>query len=133
MMPTVENPKTRKRTVDARAIWNWASPILLDPGSVAVIENVHSMPAQGVASSFTFGKATGAVQALAQIMATRVDLVTPQQWKGHFKLSSDKGHSIELAQMRFGKSYPGTLKKHEGMAEAALIALWWLETIYVAA
>ena len=133
LMPTIENPKTGKRTVDARTIYDWALSIRMDPGSVVVIENVHSMPAQGVASSFTFGKAMGAVQAVAQIISTSVHLVTPQQWKTHHGLGSDKQASIHLAMSLFGKTYPGTLKKHEAIAEAALIALWWLDTVYVAA
>ena len=89
----------------------------------AVVEDVHSMPKQGVSSTFTFGKAVGSVHAVLACLEIPTSLVTPGQWKKHYKLDSDK----EKARMLAIRTWPGcTLfarKKDNGRAEAALIAL----------
>src|ERR1019366_6452496 len=55
--------------------------------SFAIIENVHSMPKQGVSSTFKFGMAFGVVQGVVGALAIPYLLVTPQVWKKHFRLS----------------------------------------------
>jgi len=94
---------------------------------MGVIEKVHSMPRQGVASSFQFGRMFGAAELLPVLFCYDNFSVTPQQWKKHFGLSADKREAVELATSFYGDQF-WSLKKHEGMAEAALIATWALET-----
>jgi crossover junction endodeoxyribonuclease RuvC len=90
------------------------------------IENVHAMPAQGVSSSFQFGRMFGAVEMIANNLCEREPhYVTPQKWKGYFGLSRDKHASMMKATEFYGAEHWG-LKKHEGVAEAALIATWGL-------
>ena len=48
---------------------------------LVVIEKVHSMPKQGVASSFNFGMGYGQLQGICAALQLSVVLVTPQQWK----------------------------------------------------
>lgn len=49
--------------------------------TVVMLESVHSMPKQGVASAFTFGKGYGAILGACGALGVRVELVTPQAWK----------------------------------------------------
>jgi crossover junction endodeoxyribonuclease RuvC len=98
------------------------------PFDIAVIEWVHAMPKQGVSSMFTFGRATGAAEALAAVMSDRVEFVSPKSWKPHFNLSSSKRASLELARLKFGGD--GNLwdkASNDGIAEAALIAAYWVD------
>jgi crossover junction endodeoxyribonuclease RuvC len=115
----------QKRLVDTVDISGWLKAWEID---VAIIEWVHAMPRQGVSSSFTLGRAAGAVEALAMVHAHRVEWVTPKRWKGHFSLSSDKQLSLDKAKRVFGRSFNWTKKADDGIAEAALMCQWFLDT-----
>jgi len=94
-----------------------------------VIEHVAAMPAQGVASSFMFGLSTGVAHGVGWGLAEQVSTVTPKQWKKHFGLGTDKRESLDLARQRFPEHKSLWLVlANNGIAEAALMALWWLET-----
>src|SRR3954447_24131652 len=56
----------------------------------AVVERVSAMPKQGVASTFRFGTAYGAVRGVLGALQVPVHLVTPGLWKRHYRLRSDK-------------------------------------------
>lgn len=91
----------------------------------AFIEDVHSMPKQGVASSFKFGFVAGAIQQAVVDAGFELTLVPPQVWKRRFGLTADK----DAARARASATFPGSahlwpLKQHDGRAEAALIALY---------
>lgn len=89
----------------------------------AVLEHVHSMPKQGVASSFTFGAGFGAVRGILSYAAIRYDLVPPQRWKKAMGLSREKYEALAMARRLFPTAELH-LKKHDGRAEALLIAEW---------
>lgn len=93
-----------------------------------VIEQVSAMPGQGVTSMFNFGRHTGAVEGWALSTGRPVSWVTPQVWKKHFGLSKDKRASLDRARLEFGDSDLWKVLANDGIAEAALIALWWLRT-----
>jgi hypothetical protein len=98
--------------------------------SVAMVELVHSMPKQGVASSFNFGMAFGCVRGVIGALQVPLHLVSPGKWKKHFHLSADKERSRELAIRLFPTSaFQFSRKKHHGRAEAALLARYGAETI----
>lgn len=88
-----------------------------------VVEAVHSMPKQGVASSFKFGVAYGGALAIAERLNCAWHMVTPQVWKKALKLNSDKHQSLSLARELWPTS-PITKVKDNGKAEALLLALW---------
>lgn len=90
-----------------------------------IIELVHAMPKQGVASSFRFGQATGAVEGWAMSTAVPVAWVSPAKWKRDLKLSSDKRASMDLARLTFGADKRWDVLANDGIAEAALIGYWW--------
>ncbi|MDP1587298.1 MAG: hypothetical protein Q8M07_06125 [Prosthecobacter sp.] len=98
--------------------------------ALAVIERVSAMPGQGVTSMFNFGRSYGDVRGVIGAMDIPLHFVTPQKWKKHFGLSSDKDQS----RLRAIRMFPSVaerfkLKKHDGRAEAALIALYGAEVL----
>lgn len=94
----------------------------------AVVEKVHSMPGQGVASTFRFGMACGLIQGVLLGAGVPVIDVTPNVWKKYFGLNNDGERSRALACRRFPSLAGLARKKDHNRAEALLIALWKLET-----
>jgi len=103
----------------------------LQPGEavVAVIEKVGAMPGQGVSSVFSLGDSYGAARAVLATAGFELVQVHPATWKKYFKLTSDKELSRALATRLFPAA-PLHLKKHDGRAEALLLARWLWETQY---
>lgn len=98
--------------------------------TIAVLERVSAMPGQGVSSMFRFGACAGALEMGVVGFGYELFDPTPASWKKHFKLSSDKDVCRGLACQRFPKaSSLFARKKDDGRAEAALLALWAVETI----
>ena len=88
-----------------------------------VIEAVHSMPKQGVSSSFKFGMAYGSAISLAQRFLVDWELVTPKVWKRDLGLTSDKTDSLNMARQKWPEA-PLKRIKDNGRAEALLLAEW---------
>ncbi len=91
------------------------------------IEKVHSMPKQGVASSFNFGKGFGLWLGIVAALEIPHTLVTPQRWKGKMLDGQRKGKGD--ARLRATQLFPelaGSLTrvKDDGRAEALLIAAY---------
>ena len=96
---------------------------VVDPkeGAEICMEQVHSMPGQGVSSTFAFGRAVGVISAVCELSRWPVHLVSPRKWKAHFHLSADKNESLDMARYLWPEAKL-TLKKHGNKAEALLIA-----------
>ena len=93
--------------------------------TVAIVEAVHSMPRQGVSSSFNFGVTYGSIIGVLGALAVPRHFVTPSVWKRHFKLSRDKEASRALALQRFpltGNHF--ARRRDHNRAEAALLCLY---------
>lgn len=118
-----------KTELDLRSLAEVLIPENQEP-NVAVIERVSAMPNQGVSSVFRFGQTFGAIQMAVCAHGYEMHMPTPSQWKKHFGLSSNKDNSRLLAIQRFpAAAHYFKLKKHDGRAEAALLALYALEKI----
>jgi crossover junction endodeoxyribonuclease RuvC len=92
---------------------------------LAVIEDVHSMPAQGVASSFTFGFVAGAIQQCAVDNDIPIHLVAPAVWKRRFSLNADKDAARARASELMPKhAHWWARKKDDGRAESSLLAYY---------
>lgn len=104
-----------------------ASLLQRERPSCAVLERVASMPGQGIAGMFAFGRGVGVIEGVLQACDIPITYVSPQVWKRHHGLiKQPKQKSRELAQ----EFYPDAelhLKKHEGRAEAILIGLWKID------
>lgn len=103
---------------------------LVDPkeGAEICMEQVHSMPNQGVASTFQFGRAVGVISAVCELTRYPVHLVTPQKWKKHYHLTADKDEALDMARYLFPEAKL-KLKKDINKAEALLIAEYLRHTI----
>jgi crossover junction endodeoxyribonuclease RuvC len=84
----------------------------------ACIENVHSMPKQGVKSTFKFGFYHGLIVSIIVKNIINTDFIEPHYWKGRYNLTSNKQRSIQLAQRLFNIKQKIT----DGQAEALLLA-----------
>jgi crossover junction endodeoxyribonuclease RuvC len=103
---------------------------IVDPkeGAEICMEQVHSMPNQGVSSTFSFGRAVGVISAVCELTRYPVHLVTPQKWKKHFHLTADKSESLDMARYLWPEAKL-KLKKDINKAEALLIAEYLRHTI----
>lgn len=93
---------------------------------ICVIEKVHSMPSQGVASTFTFGKGYGSLIGICVGLGIRTELVTPQAWKGLVLKGTDKSKDAAIAYCR--RAFPkvplipdGCRTPKDGIADALCI------------
>ena len=126
-MPTILNNRG-KIEIDIHSLLHMLEPESKD--RMAVLEQVASRPGQSSVATFRFGMGYGALIACVAANKTPMHLVTPSKWKKHFNLSSDKDTSRQLAIQRFPDHYERfSLKKHDGRAEASLIALYGAEVL----
>jgi Holliday junction resolvasome RuvABC endonuclease subunit len=89
-----------------------------------IMEDVHSFPKQGVASTFKFGFAKGLLIGICKSKGLKVNLVSPQYWKKEMNLiGKSKKDSIEMAKLWSSPEYHTALKNHNN-AESFLMA--WL-------
>lgn len=106
--------------------------ILKEIGKVdlCVIEHVWSLPGQGSAVGFKFGKNVGIAHMVPAILECRFELVTPIKWKKYFSVNGTKGEvkkqlkekAILKAKQLFPEHNKILLKSKDGRAEALLIA-----------
>ena len=118
-MPTYMVGKSNR--VNGAAVSSFINKSKIDR---AVIELVHSMPGQGVTSSFTFGHACVTVMGVLAALEIPVSVITPQEWK---KRAGLIGKDKDAARSRALELWPHWRvldKKGEGqaMADAALMA-----------
>jgi crossover junction endodeoxyribonuclease RuvC len=102
--------------------------------AIAVVEDVGAMTyraangvirGQGAQQSFAFGKATGMILGILAAHWCRVYEVKPGVWKALMKLDKDKSKSLARARQLFpSKAEFFKLQKHDGRAEAALLAFF---------
>lgn len=87
------------------------------------IERVQAFPKQGLSSAFNFGVGFGSILSTLQARGIAIEFVTPAAWKKAMGLNSDKHASLDRGRLLFPAA-PLELKKHEGRAEALLLAYW---------
>lgn len=99
----------------------------------AFLERVHSMPGQGVSSTFKFGTNFGIWQGILGALHIPMTFITPQEWKKHWKLiGTDKDDARILACQQFPSlACDMQRKKDIGRADALLIAAYGATLNYV--
>lgn len=90
-----------------------------------VIERVSAMPGQGVSSCFKFGAVFGSILSVVQAIGFPIEFVSPAVWKRDLGLIKDKKAALHKARLLFPHAELH-LAKHDGRAEALLIAHWYL-------
>jgi len=109
----------------------WELMHLIGPkAEVAAVEQVHSMPKQGVASSFKFGASFGQLRMAVVACGVAFQLVTPNKWqtKMNCKTGGDKKITRELAQRLWPQ-----LKITNNNADSLLLAEYARRHIHEAA
>jgi crossover junction endodeoxyribonuclease RuvC len=93
----------------------------------AFIEKVFAMAGQGVTSVFSFGRSLGAIEGVIAARSIKATLITPQTWQKSMAVSGGKDGARARAMELFPYNVDYfKLKKHDGRADAALIACWGL-------
>ena len=83
------------------------------------------MPGQGVSSVFSFGRSVGVIEGVLAMRGVPTTLVIPQRWQKACDVRGGKDGSRERAMQLFPDySELFKLKKHDGRADAALIAYY---------
>ena len=123
-MPTVElkrNNKTKREVSPAQL----AEFIRMGNVDHCFLEKVNAMPGQGVSSVFAFGRSTGMLEGVLAALKIRTTMVQPQAWQKAVGQRPGKDGSRQRAAELF-PVYVNlfALKKHDGRADAALIA-WY--------
>ena len=115
---------------DKRVYNTAAMALLLKPFStidnvLVVLESVHSMPKQGVASSFSFGQGLGMWQGIIAAFGMPLEMPSPQRWKK--EILADQGKDKDASRFKAIQLYPAlasqlSRKKDDGRAEVILMA-----------
>lgn len=127
-MPVSDNGR-----IDVIALWGYCHLIgaFYGGGEKAdcFIENVHTMPGQGVSSSGKFMRTFGNIEAVFACSGFNVKYVEPRIWKKRFwdtkaeNKTEAKDRSLSMARRLFPeKKAELKLAKHHNRAEALLIA-----------
>ena len=83
----------KKKEIDGAALAEFLGRF--GPAQV-IVEAVHAMPKQGVASTFTFGRGVGIVLGVLQAMGLPFAEVSPQAWQGLTKGTPGEGKARTL-------------------------------------
>lgn len=101
---------------------------------IAVLERVSAMAGWKPGPVFRFGQGYGALEMALIGHGYELHYVTPTVWKRHFRLARDNDVSRAMAIQRFPTAAEYFSRKmDDGRADAALIALYGVETITGAA
>lgn len=120
---TVEGEKSRRK-YNAPGMAQLLRPFTTEPGLV-VLENVHSMPKQGVASSFNFGEGLGLWKGIIAAYGLPLEMPSPQRWKK--EILADQGKDKDASRFKAIQLFPSVADqlsrvKDDGRAEALLMA-----------
>lgn len=94
-------------------------------GYTLVIESVGGIPGQSAPSAFNFGHGVGVVIGAALATGMRIERVASSTWKSALRVPADK----RAARARASELIPDLahmwpLQKHDGRAEASMLALY---------
>ena len=120
-LPTVGEVKDR--SIDVLWLSGWIKRRRID---FAVIENVWSMPREGVSSAFRFGRGCGEIRATVILCGLPIRYVVPGMWKRAHGLLKSWDEQSRLRAMELLPSAHQWLarKKDHHRACALLIAEW---------
>lgn len=89
------------------------------------LEQVGPRPGEGAVGAFSFGRGYGLIRGICAASFLPIHDVTPAVWKRDLRVTGDKDEARARASALFPRhagAWP--LKKHDGRAEAAMIALY---------
>ena len=110
-------PETERDTFD------WLAQFA-DSECFAVIEAVHSMPKQGVSSSFKFGQSYGFLRGCLIGSGMSFEQVTPQKWQKMMSCMTKGDKNVSKAK---AQQLLPTLKITHATADALLLAAYAMQ------
>ncbi len=132
-MPTFERKiagaKTPRAFLDVAALAEQFLLIDLRQGAprqtTLVIERVGGIPGQSAHASFVFGEGYGSIVTIALMLRWRIERIAPGTWKSALRVPREKSAARARAcELLPAYAYQWPLKKHDGRAEASLLALY---------
>jgi len=100
----------------------WAN---IEGGLRGVVERVGPRPGEGAAGAFSFGNNFGCIRGSLGAVGVPFFLVMPAVWKKAMHCPAEKdGARLRAGQLLPDAAHHWPLKKHDGRAEASLIALY---------
>lgn len=123
-MPVLEIKKGKsiRRKIDVRGL---ANIFQYEKPDHVFVEQVSAQFGNGAAAAFSFGWSCSAIESSLIILNIPFTYVTPQRWKKDMLCPADKDASRFRASQLFpAYAHNWQLKKQDGLAEAAMIALW---------
>lgn len=135
-MPVLEKAISGRKRADGkkptRKIINLAETVaLLDTfkglgATHLVIEDVNGRPGQSAPAAFNFGFGCGVVHGIAHSLGYAIERVAPTVWKAEMKCPSENSKVIRAraSELLPHHAHLWPLQKHDGRAEAAMLALW---------
>ena len=132
-MPTMADGKKNKRQVNGSQIYNEILKRVDDQEKKdvkVVIEQVSSMPGQGVTSMFNFGQSFGILKGICSAMQLPMYFVRPAKWKKYFNLIKSEKDASRTKAIEIFPYFSSHLskKKDSNKADAILIASFYYET-----
>jgi crossover junction endodeoxyribonuclease RuvC len=125
-LPTLR-ARGSKNTLDVHATVGFLKYLadVSGPDLTVILEEVSSMPKQGVVSTFTFGRTFGQLEGAIVGLGMKLHMVRPVVWKKAMGVSADK----DAARLAASRAFPEAVdqwarKKDHGRAEAALLTLY---------
>lgn len=125
VMPVIDGSVDAHAITNTIGLWTFGTD-----DSIVVIEKVHSMPKQGVASTFKFGMGYGVLQGVCAALRLQYHLVTPQAWQKVILAGQGKKDTKDASAAFCKRNWPKedwtkserATKVHDGMTDAACIA-----------
>ena len=134
-MPTMTDGKKNKRQVNGSQIYNEISERVnkSDKQIRVVIEQVSTMPGQGVTSMFNFGQSFGILKGICSAMQLPMFFVRPAKWKKYFNLINSEKDASRTRAIEIFPYFSSQLskKKDSNKADAILIASFYYETYQI--
>ena len=120
-LPTIGEGK--RREIHMRKLYDWLCTYA--PTRI-VIEHVHSMPKQGLSSTFRFGMAYGMIRAVSQMFTRNVELVTAQVWEEYFDLIGKHEYAaLHMARQLFSEHAELLERQKDHNRADAMLIGWW--------
>ena len=130
-IPVMSEGKKNKKQLNSALLVNLLKENINKDEEVAVvIEQVNTMPGQGVTSMFNFGQTFGALKGICAALELPIFFVRPSKWKKHFELinSSKDASRTKVIEMYPKLSNQLAKKKDVNKSDAILIAKFFSET-----
>lgn len=99
--------------------------LLLEKADHVYIEKVHSMPKQGVASSFTFGTGFGIIRGICVGLDIPYTLVEPKTWQKEMFTGVNRKNTKKASVIIAHRLFPEHIEyigQHDGKSDSLLIA-----------